>query len=86
MRFRCCLKHRVLHYSPETACKIINACVILHNMCMEYNIPEPEPEVDEAVLEMNIEGVIDEDNMNRVNVELGEGRAARRLIIDRYFR
>ncbi|XP_044755625.1 putative nuclease HARBI1 isoform X2 [Coccinella septempunctata] len=42
MRFRCLLKHRVLHYEPRVASKIINACAVLHNMCIESNIPEPE--------------------------------------------
>jgi hypothetical protein len=43
-RFRCCLKHRVLHYTPEMAGKIVNACVVLHNLCVDYNIPPPEGE------------------------------------------
>lgn len=47
MRFRCCLKHRVLHYDPVTACKIINSCAFLHNLCIEHNIPEPEDDGDE---------------------------------------
>ncbi|GBN14936.1 hypothetical protein AVEN_249826-1 [Araneus ventricosus] len=33
-RFRCLLKHRTLHYMPEAACRIINSCVILHNLCI----------------------------------------------------
>ncbi|KAJ3662030.1 hypothetical protein Zmor_006397 [Zophobas morio] len=41
-RFRCCLKDRVLRYRPEVAGKIINACVVLHNLCIENNIPPPE--------------------------------------------
>lgn len=40
-RFRCCLKHSVLHYHPETASRIINACVVLHNICIEHNLEEP---------------------------------------------
>lgn len=39
-RFRCLLKHRVLHYKPNKASLIINACVVLHNICIENNIPE----------------------------------------------
>ena len=27
---------------PEVAGKIINACVVLHNLCTENNIPLPE--------------------------------------------
>lgn len=31
-RFRCLLKHRVLHYSHEKAAYIVYACAILHNI------------------------------------------------------
>lgn len=44
-RFRCLIKHRVLHYMPERASAIINSCVVLHNMCINENLPEPD--VDE---------------------------------------
>lgn len=44
-RFRCLLKDRVLNYDPGTAGKIVNACVILHNLCIDHNIPEV-PEAD----------------------------------------
>ncbi|XP_067125936.1 putative nuclease HARBI1 [Centruroides vittatus] len=37
-RWRCLLKHRVLHYHPETASNIIIACVVLHNICIKNNI------------------------------------------------
>ncbi|KAH9632263.1 hypothetical protein HF086_002898 [Spodoptera exigua] len=33
-RWRCLLGHRVLHYHPDVAAKIINACCVLHNMCI----------------------------------------------------
>ncbi|XP_022822954.1 putative nuclease HARBI1 isoform X2 [Spodoptera litura] len=33
-RWRCLLRHRVLHYHPDVAAKIINACCVLHNMCL----------------------------------------------------
>ncbi|KAJ8966137.1 hypothetical protein NQ317_017980, partial [Molorchus minor] len=39
LRFRCLLKHRMLHYPPERASKIINAVVVLHNMCIDANLP-----------------------------------------------
>lgn len=38
-RFRCLLKHRTLHYSPQKACKIIYSCMVLHNICRAKNIP-----------------------------------------------
>lgn len=33
-RWRCLLRHRVLHYHPDVAAKIINTCCVLHNMCL----------------------------------------------------
>lgn len=36
-RFRCLLGARQLHYSPKNATKIVNVCVALHNVCVEYN-------------------------------------------------
>lgn len=41
MRFRCLLKHRVLHYSPPIASKIIYTCAVLHNICISENVPMP---------------------------------------------
>lgn len=29
-----------MHYKPEKATQIINACVVLHNLCIKYNVPE----------------------------------------------
>ncbi|XP_067633742.1 putative nuclease HARBI1 [Eurosta solidaginis] len=39
-RFRCLLKHRVLHYSHETAAAIITSCVILHNIMAKAGMAE----------------------------------------------
>ncbi|XP_037296239.1 putative nuclease HARBI1 isoform X1 [Manduca sexta] len=33
-RWRCLLRHRVLHYHPDVVSKIINACCVLHNICI----------------------------------------------------
>ncbi|XP_067648044.1 putative nuclease HARBI1 [Eurosta solidaginis] len=38
--FRCLLKHRVLHYSHETAAVIITSCVILHNIMAKAGMAE----------------------------------------------
>lgn len=34
-RWRCLCKQRMLHYKPTTSSKIINACSVLHNICIE---------------------------------------------------
>lgn len=49
MRFRCLLKHRVLHYHPQKAGKIINACTVLHNICINNNNPAPQLEPGEHI-------------------------------------
>ncbi|XP_028142516.1 putative nuclease HARBI1 [Diabrotica virgifera virgifera] len=41
-RFRCLLRYRTMHYHPTLSGKIVNACCILHNMCIENNVPIPE--------------------------------------------
>lgn len=41
-RWRCLLKHRVLHYTPEMALRITNACAVLHNIAVDAHMPEPE--------------------------------------------
>lgn len=41
-RWRCLLAHRVLHYDPVTAARIVNACIVLHNIANARNVPMPE--------------------------------------------
>lgn len=43
-RWRCLLGHRVLHYHPDTAAKIINACCVLHNICNKVRLGEDDIE------------------------------------------
>ncbi|XP_046407808.1 putative nuclease HARBI1 [Ischnura elegans] len=38
-RWRCLLKHRVLHYLPDKVSRIVNSCAVLHNMCVEEGLP-----------------------------------------------
>ncbi|RVE51570.1 hypothetical protein evm_003702 [Chilo suppressalis] len=44
-RFRCLLAHRTMHYTPEKAGKIVNACVVLHNLICDSRI-----EIDKDVM------------------------------------
>ncbi|XP_011870611.1 PREDICTED: putative nuclease HARBI1 [Vollenhovia emeryi] len=86
MRFRCLLKHRVLHYKPDVASRIINSCVMLHNMCIEEQIPEPRPEEDHnADFGLNVNDNNEIPEYNRINQELTAGRRLRgRLIQNMY--
>lgn len=90
MRFRCLLKHRVLHYKPEKCCKIINACSVLHNMCIENNVPlienEDGPvEVDLGMFDVG-ENLYQQDiGGYRVNRDLLAGRQIQQGIIRNYF-
>lgn len=77
------LKHRILHYSLVKACKIINACTVLHNICIENNI------IDEVDIEVNdleiFEPVINEEADGQgLNEDLAAGKRMQRRVI-RYF-
>ena len=75
------LKHRVLHYHPEKAGKIIKACVVLHNMCIANNVEEPEDN-DEVEVDFGM-NINDEQiaHNERVNPQLAEGRRMQARII-----
>ncbi|KAK3922356.1 Putative nuclease [Frankliniella fusca] len=78
-RFRCLLKDRVLHYDGKRAGEMVKACCVLHNMCMDARLPEPE--VDEAVEgeEDGIPWVLQE---HEAEDEEAEAAADARLIVD----
>ncbi|KAB0800379.1 hypothetical protein PPYR_06119 [Photinus pyralis] len=80
MRFRCLLKHRVLHYSPEKASKIINACVLLHNLCIEHNIETPQNEEAEQI-DLGVHVPERNHVVKIVNPELAAGRNQRNKLI-----
>jgi len=85
MRFRCLLKHRVLHYSPEKAASIINACVILHNICITNNLPFVNIEEREDI-DLGIYNDLPVINyVNQINPELTAGKRYQQQIISRYF-
>lgn len=83
MIFRCLLKHRVLHYDPEKASKIINACVVLHNLCIDHNVPEVDEDdnIEEMDLGIYVPIINNDENIQRINPELAEGRRLRLTII-----
>lgn len=70
---RCLLKHRVLHYTSE------KACVVLHNMCITYNEPEPLDNVIDIDFGMygNNTGQHENDSSN----DLDNGRRVRACVV-----
>ncbi|KAK4882374.1 hypothetical protein RN001_005693 [Aquatica leii] len=87
LRFRCLLKHRVLHYSPEKASSIINTCVMLHNFCLENNLNIDDQVHEEDAVDMGIVGAlpVNEEMINRINPDLAAGRRVQQQIIRNYF-
>ncbi|KAJ8926223.1 hypothetical protein NQ314_021411 [Rhamnusium bicolor] len=62
------------YFLLETASKIINVCVVLHNLCIEHNLPEVHlgnDEGDDALIDMEIDLGMYEDAGNG-NAELEE--------------
>ncbi|XP_052755270.1 putative nuclease HARBI1 [Galleria mellonella] len=83
-RFRCLLVHRVLHYAPEVAASIVNACVVLHNMTVKSNIPAPTLTDEDATSEGTMQlHHAHHDLSQSSSVELNEGLAARRALVSR---
>nr|CAI5845545.1 unnamed protein product [Callosobruchus analis] len=86
--FRCLLKHRVLHYSPRVAATIVNACVVLHNMCIIATVPDPQ-EDDEGDIDFGIyaQRTASEDQRHnpRVNMDLLAARQLRQNMINNHF-
>ena len=80
------LKHRVLHYHKHKAASIINSCVLLHNLCINENIPlidEFEDDYDLGFIEQNNANI---DNINnRQNPEFIAGRRVRQQIVERFY-
>lgn len=77
------LKHRILHYSPVKACKIVNACTVLHNICIENNIIK-EVDIEEIDLEIFEPVVNEEADGQGLNEDLAAGKRMQRRVI-RYF-
>lgn len=73
-RWRCLLAHRVLHYDPVTVGKIVNACVVLHNIANGQNLPMPD--LDSVPGEP-------QDNMDRGESSIQAAGSNRNLLVQR---
>jgi len=77
------IKDRTLHYNPEKSSAIINACVVLHNISITYNVPEYIYEELEEI-DMGIYPEVennDEIHNNQQNRYLMLGRQQRNRIV-----
>lgn len=80
MRFRCILQERTARYSPHFVGRLVNACAVLHNMCIIGGVPFENANE-------NVDNEVDMNNFNNhfnYNV-LNEGRMVRQNIVNRYF-
>lgn len=75
-----------MHYSPGKAAKIVNTCVLLHNLCVKNNVPVPEQEED--YWDYGIYQIPQNDeppDQERINPDLAAGRQIRQTIINIHF-
>lgn len=86
-RFRCLLGHRVLHYQPQKAALIVKAIVVLHNICIQNNIPEPDYGLEDVQFDFGIHEINENQNEvpNRANPDLLAGRQLQQQIIRVHF-
>ncbi|KAL0849490.1 hypothetical protein ABMA28_013767 [Loxostege sticticalis] len=76
------LHRRPLHYTPQRAAKIINACAVLHNLCIKADLADPEPYVDpEPMPVMNEMTEMPDDNVNDLYI----GMEIRRQLAERIY-
>ncbi|KAK4887481.1 hypothetical protein RN001_003752 [Aquatica leii] len=76
-RFRCLMKHRVLHYYHNKDGQIIYACVVLHNIYRLNNITDVEESYDDGNNNIHQNELNINRPWNEVNI-LEEGRLIRR--------
>lgn len=88
--YRCLLVDRKLHYAPEVAARILNACCVLHNIAHRAHIPYIPLTAEEAARERRLtegaSGGAVPDSVRRGTrafSDLELGRARQRALIQR---
>lgn len=82
MRFRCLLRERVSRYEAAKVSKMVTVCSILHNMCVNGDVPLLGQEANEPLPPADLERIINEPG--GLNL-LQEGQLVRYNIVNRYF-
>ncbi|RVE41047.1 hypothetical protein evm_014302 [Chilo suppressalis] len=80
-RWRCLSKDRTLHYKPEKCAGIITACSVLHNLAINFNVPDPDYEQER--IEDEITPVTPMESTDSARDLLSIGRAMRRQLVER---
>ncbi|KAJ8910072.1 hypothetical protein NQ315_004965 [Exocentrus adspersus] len=81
-RFQCLHVHRVLMYSPEKAARIVNACIVLHNKCLDARLPHFEIIPEDRVPQENVIRPPPAEGRQRDRL-LREGQVVRQRLVDR---
>lgn len=81
-RFRCLLQHRTLHFSPKVASSIIYSVLVLHNICINNNIPLLEEDEEDEEEDVDVNGTEIEIFENNL---LAAGRRLRQQYINNNF-
>lgn len=66
-----------MHYKPEKCTSIINACVVLHNVCVSFKVPE----INEEIGDMGMYQDHVAADLNHRNRDLILGRQQRDKIV-----
>lgn len=76
-----CLHKRPLHYTPQRAAKIINACAVLHNFCIRAGLDCDSYVETECIPATNEATEMPDDNVNDLYI----GMEVRRQLAERIY-
>lgn len=73
-----------LCYTPEKVCKIITACAVLHNICINYRLDEPVTISDNAEHDTDSDSGGDDDDDDDLQITLQAARQIRDRIAHQF--